>query len=68
MAGPTLVHVRTQRNLGNRGERQWDFFVIIDGEQYNLAVDGMDVGKLLVVCGKSIAFFGLSEWEGPIPA
>jgi hypothetical protein len=40
-------------------ERQWDFFVVIDGERHDLAVDR---GRLTVP-GKPIGLFGLPEWQ-----
>ncbi len=50
------------------GERQWDFFVVIDGANVPIAVTATGGHKHLVAAGKPVTHLGLQEWLGSVPA
>jgi hypothetical protein len=49
------------------GERQWDFFVVIDGVNVLIAVTAIGGRSCLVAAGKPLTLLGLREWLRSVP-
>lgn len=45
------------------GERQWNFFVVIDGKNTPITVVSLDGRKYLGAAGRPLALLGLREWR-----